>query len=80
MNQTTNIMLDKSIDKEFLGYFVLLSKEQKESLLSLVKSFVGKEGRISVDDYNKELDEAEKRINTGKYTEQSDIEDEARQW
>ncbi|MCD4678888.1 MAG: hypothetical protein K8S00_00740 [Bacteroidales bacterium] len=73
-------MLEKSIDKEFLDYFVLLSKAQKESLLSLIKSFVGKEGRISIKKYNEEIEEAERRINAGKYTEQPDLEKEANQW
>ncbi|MBU0533166.1 hypothetical protein KKB44_06760 [Candidatus Micrarchaeota archaeon] len=73
-------MLDQSIDKEFLAYFVLLSEPQKESLLSLVKSFVSKEGRITVKAYNEELEAAENRIAEGKYTEHTDLEKESEQW
>ncbi len=73
-------MLEKSIDKEFLDYFMLLNKPQKESLLSLVKSFLGKEGRISAKTYNEEIEAAEKRIASGKNTEHTELEKQAEQW
>lgn len=73
-------MLDQSIDKEFLDYFMLLNKPQKESLLSLVKSFLGKEGRMSTKAYNEEINAAEKRIAAGKYTEHTELEKQAKQW
>ena len=73
-------MLDQSIDKEFLHYYTLLSEPQKNSLLSLVKSFVSKENRITVEEYNNEIEAAEKRIAEGKYTEHSDLVKEASKW
>lgn len=61
-------------DKEFFSYFNILTESQKESLLLLIKSFIKNEERISIDDYNKELEAAEERIVRGKYIEQDDLE------
>lgn len=37
-------------------------------------------GRISIEQYNKELEEAEKRIEKGEYITHDDLEKEAKQW
>lgn len=69
-------MLDQSIDKEFLTYFMQLNKTQKRSLLTLVKSFLSKENRVSVQKYNEELEAALDRIKSGHYTTQNEVEKE----
>lgn len=53
--------------KEMNAYFSLLTADQKKSVLSLIKSFLKPEEaeRISVEQYNKELDEAERKVSEG---------------
>ena len=73
-------MTNNTINKEFFSYFNILSESQKESLLLLIKSFIKNEERISIDDYNKELEAAEECIVKGKYIEQDDLEKEVEKW
>jgi dTDP-4-amino-4,6-dideoxygalactose transaminase len=51
-------MAAPSIDSEFSRYWSLLTPVQKESLLSVIRSFVIPRERITLEDYNKEIDEA----------------------
>ena len=65
-------MTVSSIDKELIRYFVQLSESQKKSLLQMIKAFIKSdeehESPISVEQYNRELDEAMIRINEGNFT------------
>jgi hypothetical protein len=66
----------------------LLIKELEQvedlSLLQAIKAVLHygmkNEGRISIDQYNRELDEANARIDSGKFITQEDLEKEAAQW
>lgn len=66
----------------------LLIKELEQvedlSLLQAIKAVLHygmkNEGRISVEQYNQELDEANARIDSGKFITQEDLEKEAAQW
>jgi len=77
-------MKDQALNQEFYHYYNKLSKGQKESILSMVKSFLGKSEektqRISVKQYNKELEEAEKRISEGEYITHESLKAEAKKW
>lgn len=77
-------MKEQALNQEFYRYYNRLSKGQKESILSLVKSFLEKDDkktkRVSVKQYNKELEEAEKRISEGKYTTHESLKAEAKKW
>jgi len=77
-------MKEQALNQEFYHYYNRLSKGQKESMLSLVKSFLGKNDketkRISVTRYNKELEEAEKRISEGEYITHESLKEEAKKW
>jgi hypothetical protein len=77
-------MKEQALNQEFYHYYNRLSKVQKESILSMVKSFLGKSEektqRISVKQYNKELEEAEKRINKGEYFTHESLKAEAKKW
>lgn len=53
------IMGASSLDIELSRYWALLTPSQKESLISVIKSFVQAPDRISMEDYNQELGEAE---------------------
>ena len=77
-------MTEQALNKEFQHYYNLLSKGQKESMLSMMKSFIeNKEqdiDRISLEQYNKELEEAENRIDKGEFITHDALKDEARKW
>jgi hypothetical protein len=58
------------LDSEFMEYWLKLSMPEKESLLTVAKHFVElKEdaGQISVEQYNKEIEEAMTRMDNGEF-------------
>lgn len=58
------------LDNEFMEQWLKLSVPEKESLLSVAKNFVElKEdiGRISIEQYHKELDEAMARMDNDEF-------------
>ena len=61
--------------------FKPLSKQQKKALIAFLQSSgIEPAGRISIKQYNKEIDEAMSRIDAGKFTTQEALEKEAEQW
>ena len=62
-----------SLDIEFTKYWTQLTPVQKQSLLSVIKSFVEKDKRISIEEYNKELNEAEAEYEAGNYISQEEM-------
>ncbi|ALO13837.1 hypothetical protein L21SP5_00231 [Salinivirga cyanobacteriivorans] len=77
-------MKEQTLNQEFKFYYSMLSQAQKESMLSMMKSFLDKaaekSNRISVAQYNKELEEAEERINKGQFITQESLREEAKGW
>lgn len=78
-------MAISTIDKEFLKYFTQLNEPQKKSLLALIQTFLqGDKGavgeRISVEQYNRELDEAMERVSRGEFTTLEALEKEMQSW
>jgi hypothetical protein len=76
-------MKEQTINKEFNFYYNMLSEVQKKSLLSMMKSFLGekeKGKRISIAQYNKELEKAEERINHGQFVTQESLRKESEKW
>lgn len=69
-----------SIDNELNKYWPLLTKGQKESLLSIIKSIVIPVERISIAQYNREIDEAVKRVEAGEYLTQDEVEKLSKDW
>jgi hypothetical protein len=72
------------LDKELIHYFTRLDEPQKKSLLEMMKSFL-KSGDepvkpVTSEQYNKELDEAMKRINNGEFTILKELEKEMQSW
>ncbi len=59
----------KTASPDINSYFSLLTPEQKNSVVSLIKSFLKSDAnvRISKKQYNRELAEAEKRIAKGEF-------------
>ena len=76
--------MSKAIDKEMFAYFMQLDDAEKQSVVKLLKTFMkGRKGqpeRISVEQYNKDIDEAMEQASKGEYTTFEDLEKEMRSW
>jgi len=72
------------LDRELISYFVQLNEPQKRSLLEMMKSFLQTGNKLtdnnSIEQYNRELDEAMERINNGSFTSLEDLEKEMKSW
>lgn len=77
-------MAASAIDKELLEYVAQLNKAEKESVLQLLKTFF--KGRKqatepdTIEQYNREIDEAEKEIEAGHFITQKELEKEMEKW
>lgn len=73
-----------AIDREMFAYFMQLSDAEKKSVVELLKTFMkGRKKqfeRLSVEQYNKEIDEAMDRVRRGEYTTFEDLEKEMQSW
>jgi hypothetical protein len=74
----------KALDQELFQYILQLDEAEKKSVLQMLKTFVkgrGKKGaRISIEQYNKEIDEAIARVEAGQYYTHDDVERMAKEW
>lgn len=71
------------LDKELLKYWDLLDKVQQKSIISMIKSFLPQAGgkdRISVEQYNKEVDDAMARIDAGKFITHEEVIKNSKNW
>lgn len=79
MNQMVN-----TVDQELHKYFTQMSEAEKKSVLQMIKTFLkGRKqtsGRISIEQYNKELEQSEREIEAGHSTTQEDLEKEMEKW
>ena len=76
-------MTSTSIDTQLQHYWQLLAFEDKKSILSYIKSKVKSKEipkRLTIEEYNRELDAAEARIRAGQFISQEDLEKEAASW
>ena len=67
-------MVASFLDNEFLHYWSKLTVVQKESLLNVIKSFAPSAERISVEQYNTEINEAVVRVQNGEFYTQEEVE------
>lgn len=75
----------QTIDSQIVDYLPLLGEEEKRSILGVIKSFVTlkeseKYKRISVEQYNQELDEALERVGSGSFLTQEEAEKLSSEW
>ena len=72
-----------SIDSQILRSLPLLEPDQKKSLLSVIKSFLKQQetsGRPTIDEYNKEIDDAVKRVEAGEYYTHEEVMKMTKKW
>ena len=71
-------------DKELNAYITQLSETEKKSVLLMLKTFLSgrkaADGRIGLDDYNREIDEALAEVEAGNYITQEEMEARATKW
>jgi hypothetical protein len=78
-------MNTRSLDNQLGQYWPLLGKEQKQSILSVMKSFLKAkenldERRISVEQYNKEIDTALAKVKGGDFYTHEEMEKMSEEW
>ncbi len=77
-------MAISATDKELIKYFTKLNEPQKQSLLQVIKTFFKSENepsdQITIENYNKELDDAMGRISNGNFTTLEELEKEMHSW
>ncbi len=78
-------MTTTTLDNQLNEYWPLLEKEEKQSMLTLMKSILkfkkaATPQHISIEQYNKEIDEAEAEMNAGHFISQEDAKKQAESW
>ncbi len=78
-------MSARTIDSEIVAYLPLLGEGEKKSLLGIIEAFLKLKQpdhgeRVSIEQYNAELDEALARIKSGKYHTQDEAGAEINEW
>jgi len=73
-----------TLEQELFRYILQLDEAEKKSVLQMLKTFLkGREmdpSRISIEQSNKEIDEAIARVEAGEYYTQEDEERMAKEW
>jgi hypothetical protein len=73
-----------AIDREMFAYFMQLNDAEKKSVVELLKTFMkGRKNQfdqVSIEQYNKEIDDAMERVSKGEYTTFEDLEKEMQSW
>jgi len=74
----------KALERELLQYILQLDEAEKKSVLQMLKTFLKgrekKSPRISIEQYNKEIDEAIARVEAGEYYTHEEVERMAKDW
>ena len=74
----------KALDQELVYYMFQLDEAEKKSVLQMLKTFVkGREksvDRITIEQYNKEIDEAIARVEAGDFFTHDDVEKMSKGW
>jgi hypothetical protein len=74
-----------SLDNQIQKYLPLLEQDEKQSILGVIKSFIKNKEKtlfqeFSIEDYNKELNDAETSMNAGNFISQDEAEKLADTW
>jgi hypothetical protein len=76
--------MSKALEQELFQYILQLDEAEKKSVLQMLKTFVkGREAkakRISIEEYNNELREAEAEYEKGEYTSHDEFVKQIKKW
>ncbi|TDW97626.1 hypothetical protein [Dinghuibacter silviterrae] len=74
----------KALDQEMYSYFIQLNEAEKKSVIQMLKTFLkGRKDDIkpqTIEEYNRELEEADAAIDAGHFITQEDLEKEMKTW
>ena len=78
-------MSTKALEQELYKYLLKLNDAEKKSVLELIKTFlssrkVDAEERISIEEYNKEIDEAMTRMDSGEFYSHDEVMEMSKSW
>ena len=75
-------MAAATLDGEIKKYLPLLGNDEKQSLLTVIKSFLHLKTNNdpTIEQYNREIDEAMARIDKGEFTTHEAVEKEMESW
>ena len=84
VNLLKEYRMAKALERELIQYILQLDDAEKKSVLQMLKTFVkGREkkvSRISIEQYNNEIDEAIARVEAGDYYSHEEVERMAKEW
>lgn len=76
--------MNNVLDDKLFSYFVQLNEAEKKSVLLMLKTFLNSrtktDSRITIEQYNKEIDEALAEAEAGNYITQEEMEKQAAKW
>ncbi len=77
--------MGKALVQEMQSYFTQLDEAEQKSVILMLKTFLkGKSkqemGRMDIEQYNKEIDEAIARVEASEYYTQDEVETMAKEW
>ncbi|HEX3935537.1 MAG TPA: hypothetical protein VHW43_12710 [Puia sp.] len=76
--------MSKALEQELFQYILQLDEAEKKSVLEMLKTFVkgrkGQVSRISIEEYNQELKEAEAEYERGEYTSHEEFVKQIKKW
>ncbi|MBO9151865.1 hypothetical protein ACFOTA_06575 [Chitinophaga sp. GCM10012297] len=74
----------KTLEQEVHKYFVQLNKAEQKAVIQLLRTFLKnrqqKPERCTIEQYNRELEEAEKRIAAGDFITHEQLTREMKKW
>ena len=78
-------MSTKALEQELYKYLLMLNDAEKKSVLEMIKTFLGSRNvgmgeRISIEEYNKEIDEAEAAIERGEFYTHEEVVEMSKSW
>ena len=76
--------MENVLEKQMFSYFTQLNEKQKRSVIQMLKAFlnskVENKSRISIEQYNKELDEAMEQIKKGEVYSHEEVVKMSKTW
>ena len=76
--------MESTLDKELFQQILQLDEIEKKSVLQMLKAFVKRRednyGPISIEQYNREIDEAVARVEAGDFYSQEEVDQMSKDW
>lgn len=75
--------MSHTLENEWYTYFEQLNEAEKKSIISLIKTFLKRQNgnsSITIEQYNKDIDESLEQAAAGNYITQEELEKKASKW